>query len=588
MDCETEDPPTSIISPAEYNFSQVIFTNVQKFYPPKTDILCKFRREENFACNPRDWIGIFKVGWKTTREYFTWISARTSEDNTVLFTAYYLPKDDDYYQFCYVDYNGEVRGASTPFQFCHNIPEDEDDILMVTTELEMVKTIEENSELKKIVKKLTEESSVLQEKVSSLQDENQTQARRIQSLQEDLLSSTEKTQRLETENMELTVQTKSLEDEIEKINKTIQALGMDLQMQRSQEQKLLSEIKEMEEMLNNIKEEKKHFEKRQAHMTTLQEENNKLESELKLYREKEQKFLLDREELEKALEKSEAERLRFQSTDVAKKKTVETLTSTVNQCKEETVKLKAELEFQTCALEKEKKQKENLKQSLDKEVRKAVDLEHIVKQNNEKLKGTEETITSLHKQVDTLKAENEAKVKQMGAMHITIATLEGEVKRMKDECKSNMEAERTVRELRTQLKSAQEEKLCIEQKLAKQQDINRKYGEQIILLKSTIELRETEIQDLDKNRTFEIDPFYSLLDRLPTSSVPPNQGLLFGNPYEATSPNFSMEYGSTTSSTSRQPSSPLQCPICSETFMSHERQILEDHVMCHDFDEVRP
>jgi len=52
-----------------------------------------------------------------------------------LFEAYYLPKDDEYYQFCYVDQDGVVRGASIPFQFR---AETEDDILVVTTQVRVL------------------------------------------------------------------------------------------------------------------------------------------------------------------------------------------------------------------------------------------------------------------------------------------------------------------------------------------------------------------------------------------------------------------------------------------------------------------
>lgn len=58
--------------------------------------------------------------------------------------GYYVPNDDgEFYQFCYVTHKGEIRGASTPFQFRANSPsadelltvEDEcnSDILVVTT-----------------------------------------------------------------------------------------------------------------------------------------------------------------------------------------------------------------------------------------------------------------------------------------------------------------------------------------------------------------------------------------------------------------------------------------------------------------------
>lgn len=49
-----------------------------------------------------------------------------------MFSAYYLPKDDEYYQFCYVDQDGVIRGASIPFQFR---PENEEDILVVTPQV---------------------------------------------------------------------------------------------------------------------------------------------------------------------------------------------------------------------------------------------------------------------------------------------------------------------------------------------------------------------------------------------------------------------------------------------------------------------
>ncbi|CAJ0939286.1 unnamed protein product [Ranitomeya imitator] len=296
----------------------------------------------------RNFVVEMDVGWKTTREYYTWISAQTNVDNTVLFKAYYLPSDDDdYYQFCYVNHNGDVRGASIPFQFSYN-PEDED-ILM------------------NIVEKLTEENAVLQGQLSSLEVENRTQAGKIQNLQDDLLSATEKVERLEKENMELTIHAKNHEGEIDTMNKTIQSLNIELQMQRSQEEKLLSDFKEMEKTMERIKEDKKHSENLQIDIKIAEEEKLKLETELKLYvyaeyeafyhfshvcqryEEKEKTSLAEREELKQALERSEAEKHHLQSEDLAKQKVLENMTCTANQCKEENVKLKAELENKTGA-----------------------------------------------------------------------------------------------------------------------------------------------------------------------------------------------------------------------------------------------
>lgn len=58
--------------------------------------------------------------------------------------GYYVPKSDgEFYQFCYVTHAGDIRGASTPFQFRPATPTEElltvteedsnSDILVVTT-----------------------------------------------------------------------------------------------------------------------------------------------------------------------------------------------------------------------------------------------------------------------------------------------------------------------------------------------------------------------------------------------------------------------------------------------------------------------
>uniref|UniRef100_A0A8C6XI76 Calcium-binding and coiled-coil domain-containing protein 2 n=1 Tax=Naja naja TaxID=35670 RepID=A0A8C6XI76_NAJNA len=56
-------------------FCQVIFGNIEKFYVPGTDITCYYNLSRYFMPRKKDWVGIFRVGWKTTREYFTFMWA---------------------------------------------------------------------------------------------------------------------------------------------------------------------------------------------------------------------------------------------------------------------------------------------------------------------------------------------------------------------------------------------------------------------------------------------------------------------------------------------------------------------------------
>ncbi|KAI2583795.1 CALCOCO2 isoform 5, partial [Pan troglodytes] len=139
MEETIKDPPTSAVLLDHCHFSQVIFNSVEKFYIPGGDVTCHYTFTQHFIPRRKDWIGIFRVGWKTTREYYTfmWVTLpidlnnKSAKQQEVQFKAYYLPKDDEYYQFCYVDEDGVVRGASIPFQFR---PENEEDILVVTTQ----------------------------------------------------------------------------------------------------------------------------------------------------------------------------------------------------------------------------------------------------------------------------------------------------------------------------------------------------------------------------------------------------------------------------------------------------------------------
>lgn len=84
------------------------------------------------------------------------LNNRTFINFWLTFLGYYLPNDDgEFYQFCYVTHKGEIRGASTPFQFRASSPveelltmEDEgnSDMLVVTTKAGLLE-VSTNSEL---------------------------------------------------------------------------------------------------------------------------------------------------------------------------------------------------------------------------------------------------------------------------------------------------------------------------------------------------------------------------------------------------------------------------------------------------------
>ncbi|XP_034362890.2 calcium-binding and coiled-coil domain-containing protein 2 isoform X2 [Arvicanthis niloticus] len=165
-----EQHPTPSL-PEHGNFSQVLFNNVEKFYVPGGDVMCCYTLTENFIPRRKDWIGIFKVGWKTTKEYYTFMWAPLPKDlnkesatqQEIQFKAYYLPKDMEHYQFCYVDEDGLVQGTSIPFQF-H--PDPDEDIMIVINKEKM-------EEMEQLSEELYQENQELKDKYADLHEQLQ-------------------------------------------------------------------------------------------------------------------------------------------------------------------------------------------------------------------------------------------------------------------------------------------------------------------------------------------------------------------------------------------------------------------------------
>lgn len=103
------------------NGDNVTFINVLKSYPPGETLEVSYNLHDDLKTASRDWVGLFRVGWSSSRDYYTfeWVQAPTEKkERKVVFAGRRLPPEDKhFYQFCYVSSDGRVRGASSPFQF---------------------------------------------------------------------------------------------------------------------------------------------------------------------------------------------------------------------------------------------------------------------------------------------------------------------------------------------------------------------------------------------------------------------------------------------------------------------------------------
>uniref|UniRef100_A0A8C5XIM2 Calcium-binding and coiled-coil domain-containing protein 2 n=1 Tax=Microcebus murinus TaxID=30608 RepID=A0A8C5XIM2_MICMU len=272
MEQTIEDPPTSAVLLDHCHFSQVIFNSVEKFYVPGGDITCYYTLTQHFIPRRKDWIGIFRVsgnlgpgllkwnrqgqrlqvGWKTTREYYTfmWITLPKNTRSKMLKT------DDEYYQFCYVDQDGVVRGASIPFQFR---PENEEDLLVVTTQGEVEEIEQQNKELCKENQELKDSCVSLQKQNSDMQAELQRKQEELETLQSINKKLEQKVQEQkdywETELLHLKEQNQKVSSENEKMGITVDQLQAQLSTQEKEMEKLVQGAQDKTEQLEHLKKE---------------------------------------------------------------------------------------------------------------------------------------------------------------------------------------------------------------------------------------------------------------------------------------------------------------------------------------------
>ncbi|XP_028675664.1 calcium-binding and coiled-coil domain-containing protein 2 isoform X2 [Erpetoichthys calabaricus] len=288
MSVDTERPPTSNIMEVS-TYSQVIFDQIQSSYPPGSPLSCTYRLTNQVQPHRKDWVGIFKVGWTTTRDYYTfvWASSPSLSDTnrpavlSVVFEAYYLPKEDgEFYQFCYVDSNGQVRGASTPFCFQSEAAISlEDDILVVTTkdqveeiEKEKVALIQENNQQKVMIEGLKKE---------------------IEEILLELRKTRESVEELRREKSEVSVNSKKMIEEWEQklrdkedCYKEKMELLQSVDTLNNKNAMLVAEIKQLSEEVEKLKKEAiiktTEVEKLQKKLSAAEEQKKEVEAKLEM------------------------------------------------------------------------------------------------------------------------------------------------------------------------------------------------------------------------------------------------------------------------------------------------------------------
>ncbi|XP_070962718.1 calcium-binding and coiled-coil domain-containing protein 2-like isoform X4 [Oncorhynchus clarkii lewisi] len=252
-------------------FSQVVFQEIPHSYAPNIAVTCSYILTAAIQQNPRDWVGIFKVGWSTTKDYYTFVWIEPSLDlikqdankKQVLFSAYYLPKDDaEFYQFCYIDSNGQVRGASTPFCFKTSGEQStdgslENDLLVITTQEKVEQREREKEEMVMELGQLKEQHEILR----GVLKEQQQEIDCLKLSNEELYKADlEKQQQKSREHEQLTQKAKSMEDsrkgqeeQVVQSEREKEELAMELGQLKEQNETLTRALKEQQQEIDRLK-----------------------------------------------------------------------------------------------------------------------------------------------------------------------------------------------------------------------------------------------------------------------------------------------------------------------------------------------
>ncbi|XP_025959536.1 tax1-binding protein 1 isoform X2 [Dromaius novaehollandiae] len=315
-----QEVPSSASALQTSNFAHVIFQNVAKSYLPNTHLECHYTLTQFIHPHQKDWVGIFKVGWSTARDYYTFLWSPMPENymegstvNCVLtFQGYYLPNDDgEFYQFCYVTHKGEIRGASTPFQFRTSSPvedlltmEDEgnSDMLVVTTkagllEFKIEKIIKEKEELLKVTAVLEKETAQLRDQVERLEKELNHEKQRCDQLQTEQKTNIQASETLKTENDDLkkkhdeaASKVLQLEEDIMTVTQKAIAKETELDSLKDKLKKVMLEKEQLECVLKTEKDEKELY---KEDASILKEQLRKAEDQIQAS--KQEAFLMSKE-----------------------------------------------------------------------------------------------------------------------------------------------------------------------------------------------------------------------------------------------------------------------------------------------------
>jgi len=221
----------------------VLFKEIKKSYPPGGQLEVKYLlvADSNLKPASRDWIGIFRVGWSSSRDYYTfeWVTELTNDGKgSASFAGRRLPPEDkNFYQFCYVSSDGHVRGASSPFQFCvgpaNGVSVDDMELVEVSEDSLMI--IQHKDKASSVEAESRQKGSASS---SFENDQEESLKWKFEMVERENVQKTEMLEQLDVKLVESEKKTSNIQERVSELEKTL----ADMQKKESDMEKLLQVI----------------------------------------------------------------------------------------------------------------------------------------------------------------------------------------------------------------------------------------------------------------------------------------------------------------------------------------------------------
>uniref|UniRef100_H2Z444 SKICH domain-containing protein n=1 Tax=Ciona savignyi TaxID=51511 RepID=H2Z444_CIOSA len=248
---------SSVYDMAISTFSQVIFPDTPDFFPPEKDITVRYILAE-IEPSTRDWVGLFRVGWASPRDYSTYVWAPKpiadesgNLSQTITFQAYQLPKDDnEFYQLCYVTRQGYVRGASTPFQF--RLCTENDCLVEVEDESGMIILKTKSDALEEQLSKAKEERNALESEMKLLFQAKVLLEENLKKISEELAMAQEQNRVSEEKKADVVASMEKMTEEYEKVTHRLAKAEKRIEKTKADLASAQNNIKELQESMSSL------------------------------------------------------------------------------------------------------------------------------------------------------------------------------------------------------------------------------------------------------------------------------------------------------------------------------------------------